>query len=101
MGENKKSVLVEPEYILLQLDNKISKERLEEIVHDLYTDGYFDLVYSDRRGQKVYCITLTEKGKGYSRNTEIARRNLLYRLVLTVGFAILSFIIGLVLKALF
>lgn len=75
--------------------------KLERVVKDLHTDGYFDLVYSDRHGETVYCISLTEKGKGYLRNNKILKRNLYFRLIATVGFAVLSFVIGLILKAVF
>ena len=74
---------------------------LDKVVKDLSVDGYFDLVYSDRRGETVYCITLTEKGKGYERNAKLIKRNLIYKLIVTISFALLSFVFGLILKAIF
>jgi hypothetical protein len=85
---------------MLGQDN-FSISQVEKLVKDLNTDGYFDLVYSDRRGETVYCISLTNKGKGFLRDKKLLKRNLIYRLVLSVSFAILSFIIGLILKRLF
>ena len=46
-------------------------------------------------------ITLTEKGKGYIRSVKEFRRNLLFRLCLSAALAVFSFVIGLILKAVF
>ena len=74
---------------------------VQRVVDDLYTDGYFDLVYSERKGEQIFCISLTEKGKGYKRSNKIFKRNLLFRVTLTIVLAIFSFLIGLILKAIF
>ena len=100
--KNKKALLISPiDLINIIGDKTITQTKLEKIISDLYMDGYFDLIYSDRHGERVYCITLTERGKGYMRGQKVMRRNLLFRLCLTVGLAFLSFIIGLILKAIF
>jgi DNA-binding MarR family transcriptional regulator len=82
-------------------EGSLKEQELDKIVDDLYKDGYYDLVFSERRGEKVYCITLTEKGKGFNRNKKIMKRNILFRLTLSAGLALFSFIIGLILKAIF
>ncbi|MBO7345706.1 MAG: hypothetical protein J6U92_07210 [Clostridia bacterium] len=79
----------------------LTQSKLERVMEDLSSDGYFDLIYSDRRGERIYCVTLTDKGKGYNREKRAQQRYILMRLCLTVGLAILSFIIGLILKAIF
>ena len=95
-------------YLVSQVDllkmsgiDALTLTELDKVVRDLSVDGYFDLVYSDRRGETVYCISLTEKGRGYQRSAKLIKRNLIYRLIVTVGFAVLSFIFGLILKAIF
>lgn len=75
--------------------------KLEQILQDLKKDGYFELVYSDRRGEKIYCITLTEKGKGYNRSVKVLRRSVLFKIALSTLLAIFSFLLGLVLKKIF
>ncbi len=97
---NKNAVLIEKNS-LTQITGENSEEKLDRIVNDLYTDGFFDLVYTERQGEKVYCITLTEKGKGYPREAKMVRRTLMFKLAITVGFAVLSFVLGLILKAIF
>ena len=99
---DRQSLLISPlDLINIVGEEKLNKPRLEKIMDDLYSDGYFDLIYSERHGERVYCITLTERGKGYARKLKVIKRNLLFRLSTTVAFAIVSFIIGLILKAIF
>ncbi len=81
--------------------DNLSNNQLERVVKDLHSDGYFDLVYSDRHGETVYCISLTDKGKGFLRNSALMKRNLIFRAVISVGLAVLSFLVGLILKAIF
>lgn len=100
---NKRSALLVTPLDLISMsgDRSITLNLIEKIVTDLSMDGYFDLVYSDRHGEMVYCIALTEKGKCFERNRKVFKRNLAFRITLTVALAILSFIIGLILKAIF
>lgn len=98
---SRKALLIEPENLLALLDVNLSLDKIDKIVNDLNTDGYFDLVYTERHGQKVYCIVLTEKGKAFKRNSKIIKRNLIYKLIITLVFAVISFIIGVVLRAVF
>ena len=100
--KDKKALLISPIDLLKLLGGDVlTLTGLEKVIVDLHADGYFDLVYSDRRGEMVYCICLTEKGKGYLRSKKQIKRNLMFRLCVSVGFACLSFIIGLILKAVF
>ncbi len=96
------SLLVTPnDLINMTGDKSITLKAIDNIMTDLNFDGYFDLVYSDRHGETVYCISLTEKGKGFDRSRKVFKRNLAFRIGLTISLAFLSFIIGLVLKAIF
>ena len=100
--KDKKALLISPiDLINIIGDKTITQTKLEKVINDLFMDGYFDLIYSDRRGEHVYCITLTERGKGFMRGQKVLRRNLFFRLLITIGFAFLSFIIGLILRAIF
>ena len=99
--KDKKSVLISPADIIGLAGGEITLTEVEKITADLAMDGYFDLIYSDRHGETVYCITLLEKGKAYRRSVLVARRNLIFRIGLSVALAVFSFIIGLILKAVF
>ena len=98
----REAVLISPTDLIKNLrEEELSENDLEKKVIELSNDGYFDLVYSDRRGEKVYCITLLEKGKSYFRKEKIERQNLVKRFFLTIGFAVLSFLVGVILKKIF
>ena len=101
-SKGKRSVLLSPVDIVEMAGLKIKDtSRVDKIISDLSSDGYFDLILSSRHGERVFCIALTDKGKGFLRSEKMVRRNLMFRLMLSVGFAVLSFIIGLILKAIF
>ena len=101
-SRTKRSVLLSAVDVVEKAGLKVSDvSRVDRIIADLSADGYFDLVLSERHGQRVFCITLTDKGKGFLRSEKIGRRNLVFRFFLSIGFALLSFIIGLILKAIF
>lgn len=100
-GQNKGAILISPVDLIKISGVDFTLTQIEKLLEDLKKDGYFDLVFSDRHGEKVYCIILSEKGKGYLRRVKIIKRNLIFKLFVTVGFAVLSFVIGLILKAVF
>lgn len=100
--EDRESVLVSPtDIIKISGVKEVTTEKLDKILTELNMDGYFDLIFSDRRGEKIYCITLSEKGKGYFRSVKVLKRNVLFRIGLTSALAVLSFLIGLILKRIF
>ena len=101
-SKEKGAILISPIDLLKIVGSEhLTLSQLERALSDLSTDGYLDLVLSDRRGEKVFCITLLEKGKGYIRSESIERRNLIKRFILTIGFAILSFLVGIILRKIF
>lgn len=100
--EKKKTILISPlDLMRITGEKSLTESSVDKIINDLASDGYLDLIYSDRHGETVYCVTLTEKGKGYLRGRKVMKRNLLFRLGVTVALAIVSFVIGLILKAIF
>lgn len=96
------ALLITP-YDLINMSGEkgLTESTLEKMLDELNLDGYFDLVYTDRHGERVFCITLTEKGKGFNRNRKVFKRNLIFRIALTVALAVLSFVTGIILKAIF
>ncbi len=101
--KEKSCALLSPDDILTMAGVRgvVSYDALDKILEALEYDDYFDLILSDRRGEKVYCITLHEKGQGYKRQKTIVKRNLEFKLAIAVGGALVSFVIGLILKAIF
>ncbi len=103
----KGACLIFPEQLLSQGDTgrrtKLPETRtgLIRIVRALEADGYFETVQSRKDSQDVWCITLCLKGKGYERKLQQTRRYLLFKVAFTVGLAVLSFLVGVLLKRLF
>ena len=102
LGNKKTTFLITPLDLLNMVATKgLTTTGLEKIINALVVDGFIDLIYSERHGEPVYCITLLEKGKSFRRNGEKIKRAILFKLIITVSFAFLSFLLGILLKAIF
>ena len=97
------SCLISPLDILsvLPANKKYSPEKVDGILHDLMCDGYFDLITSERKGERMYVINLKENGFAYKRAAKQRRRDVAFRIVLAFIGAAATFIFGLILKGLF
>ena len=95
--------LVTPSEILSALPprEKWTEEDLEKTLHDLKMDDYFDLLYTDRKGEKTYVITLHAAGQAYPRAALQLRRSLTLKLVWAVASAVIAFLVGWILKFIF
>ncbi len=75
----------------------VSEKKLDKIIEGLEVDGYIDVILSDRHGEIVYCITLLARAKGYKRESVQSVRYVVYRVVLAVVSAFITFAVGRVL----
>ncbi|MDE6273670.1 MAG: hypothetical protein K2L87_01315 [Clostridiales bacterium] len=103
LADGKEQVLVSPYEIIALLPPKenYDEEKLEGVLRALELDGYFELIASDRKGEKMYVIHLKPSGLAYKRSDTQRKRGLYIKLGITVATAVLSFAIGLILKAIF
>ena len=76
-------------------------QRVEKILRSLELDDYFDLIQSDRKGEKMYVITLHANGEAYKRTALQVRRSVAFKIGLSVGGAVITFVVGLLLKMIF
>ena len=95
--------LISPLDILsvLPAGRKYSVQRVDEALNALKTDGYLDVISSERKGEKMYVISLKESGLAYKRQQRQRRQDLLYKIFLALVGATATFIFGLILKAVF
>ncbi len=95
--------LVSPLDILsvLPAKRKYSPEVIDGILNDLKCDGYFDLITSERKGEKMYVISLKENGFAYKRTVKQKQRDIAFRIMLAFIGAAATFIFGIILKAIF
>ena len=78
-----------------------NEEKLEEVLRALELDDYFELILSDRKGEKMYVIHLHSQGLAYKRSDSQRKRGLYFKLGVAAAGAVLSFLIGMILKAIF
>lgn len=81
--------------------HKIDPEKLEDILTALKCDGYFDLIPSERKGEKMYVINLKDSGFAYKRTAKQKQRDVAFKIFLAFIGALATFIFGIILKAIF
>ncbi len=97
------SCLISPAEILslLPAKRKYNYEKVDAVLRDLMHDGYFDLISSERKGEKMYVINLKEGGYSYKRMIKQRRRDVAFRITLALIGAVSTFIFGLIIKSIF
>ncbi len=95
--------LVSPSEILARLpkNQRCSEERLEKILYELQLDDYFELLSSERKGERMYVITLHAEGRAFKRYSLQMKRDLALKIGWAVTSAVIAFLVGLVMKWIF
>lgn len=95
--------LVAPNELLALLPTRknYDEQTLEEILNELALDDYFQLLSSDRKGEKMYVISLRTNGYAFKRCHQREKRDLTMRLVWAVVSAVVAFTVGVILKHIF
>lgn len=102
-SSGKTTCLLSPLDLQHSLEPKFSANAVEiqSILEGLAQENYITLVNSDKNGELIYCITILDKGKAFNREQRNIKKSWSAAIFKTVILAILSFIVGLILKALF
>ncbi len=74
---------------------------MDDILNALKCDGYFDLINSERKGEKMYVINLRESGFAYKRTAKQRQRDITFKIFLAFIGAFATFIFGLILRSMF
>lgn len=85
---------------IMSRPGRIGDEELESILNALRVDGYFDLIHSERKGEKMYVINLKESGFAWKRTSKQKQRDVSFKIFLAFVGAFATFIFGLIMKAL-
>lgn len=87
--------ILSPDDILSAIPYKteFAEEELPTTVNALKLDGYIEYEEATKKGEKVYCISLTTAGEGYEREKKRDRIKVYKKLAVVVGTAILGVII--------
>ena len=86
---------------LLPSKKKYTEQQLESILQGLALDDYFELLSSERKGEKMYVISLHAYGYAYKRFSIRQRRNTMLKIAWAVASAVIAFLVGLLLKRIF
>lgn len=78
-----------------------SAEKVDKALNLLHEDGYFDIISSERKGEKMYVITLKEEAFSYKRHKKQIKRDIVFKIFLALIGATATFIFGLILNAIF
>ena len=99
----KKAHLVSPYDIAKELSPKLvlSTSEIDEIMARLSLENYLDFVASEGKNGYYYCITLKNKGCHFLSDEKKQRKALLMLVLRSLFLATVSFVFGLILKAIF
>ena len=102
MCDGKESCLVSlSELVGILPDRKYSPEKVEAILRSLELDDYFDIIESDRKGERMFVITLHPNGFAYKRTSQQMKRSIAFKVGLSVAGAVITFVVGLILRGIF
>ncbi len=86
---------------LLPLRKSYTEESVEGILNELALDGYFELLSSERKGEKMYVISLRANGYAFKRSYAQLRRDAAVKIFWAVASAVVAFLVGIILKRIF
>lgn len=102
VNTNKSIIVTEDEIMAcLPKKSKINLCDLRNILRQLAIDDYFELINSEKKGQPVLVITLTKNGEAFEREMIQQKRNIRQKLVISVICAIITAVVGLIIKGIF
>ena len=95
--------LVSPSELLAMLSARghYNEEDLEKILEALALDDYFEMLSSERKGEKMYVISLRANGYAFKRASVQMKRDMTLKIIWAVTSAIIAFLVGLILKWIF
>lgn len=86
---------------LLPSHKKYTEEKVETILNELALDNYFELLSSERKGEKMYVISLRANGYAFKRNFLQLKRDLAGKTFWAILSAVIAFLVGFILKRIF
>lgn len=79
----------------------LNEVEIRDALDNLILEKYITVVDTIKKGTAYFCISLTNKGGGFEREIKNKKISIRLLIIRTVLLACLSFIIGLILKAIF
>lgn len=85
---------LEPKY-------SVNPIEIQSLLDGLSQENYISLVNSDKNGELIYCITILPKGRSFNREQKNIKKSWSSAIIRTIILAIISFVVGIILKAIF
>ena len=85
----------------IPLSSDFRRDELESNLKALVTEDFFEMITTDKKGEEYYCFTLHQNGYAVIRQIKNERRQIIFKIALTVAGAVLSFVIGMILRSIF
>ena len=79
----------------------ISPAEMNTSLNNLQMDGYIECILTDTKGKQMYCFNLKQKGEAFLRELDNQKKSTKNIIIRTILLAVLSFIVGIILKAIF
>lgn len=101
--KNKKTYLIFASNIAEYVSTKyiITISELDDILLSLSKDNYLEFVAMDGKKGYYYCITLKSKGLTYNKDLKKKKTEMCITIFRTFALAVLSFIVGFLLRLIF
>ena len=80
---------------------QFKKSELAPSLKSLVSEGYFELITTEKKGEEYYCITLQKGGYDFAYQIAKEKRQFKMKIVFAALGAVISFIVGTILKAIF
>lgn len=99
----KRTYLISPHDIAKNLSKYfvLSISELDEIMATLSNLNYIDFIVSESKNDYFYCVTLKKKGQTFEAELKNKKKDFIILILRTLFLAVISFVFGLVLKAIF
>lgn len=93
--------IVSPLDLLAEIPYKLTftRDELAPSLKLLSTEGYFEVVETEKKGNLYYCITLHQAGYEFSRQIAAEKRAIKFKIILTIAGVIASFILTRIITA--
>ncbi len=97
------STLISKESIVAFIGDEkaVNISNIESLLKTLYASDYIDMLLTSKHGEEIYLITLLKKGKNYDLEKKGEISKIKNKILLAIVGALVSFIVGRILIALF
>ena len=102
LSEGKERFLDAPYELLALLPPRqnFNEEKLNRTLRSLELDGYFELIESDRKGERGFVVHMREAGRSFRRSDALRKRRMYYKIAVTLLCGVLSALVGILVKSL-